>query len=94
MSLFKVFRGDSTDLESVDFHDGYAYFTPDDGGFYIDAEVDDEEKRICINPKSRSIDIVINCITWNIRTQSQTVIVSGITSDTNGILAVSQIATD
>lgn len=39
MALFKVLRGSSTALESQPFHDGYAYFTPDDGRFYIDVQL-------------------------------------------------------
>ena len=39
MALFKVLRGSSSSLESQPFHDGYAYFTPDDGRFYIDVKL-------------------------------------------------------
>lgn len=53
MSLFKILRGDSSriDTNTTPFHDGYAYFTPDDGGLYIDAIVNDDEKRIRVNPE-------------------------------------------
>lgn len=37
MALFKILRGTSTSLSSVPLTDGFAYFTPDDGRFYIDA---------------------------------------------------------
>lgn len=52
MSLFKILKGDSSriDTNTTPFHDGYAYFTPDDGGFYIDSEGDSEQRRIRINP--------------------------------------------
>ena len=40
MALFKVLRGSSTALANQPFHDGYAYFTPDDGRFYIDVQLD------------------------------------------------------
>lgn len=40
MALFKILRGKSTDLDNQPFHDGYAYFTPDDGRFYIDVQLD------------------------------------------------------
>lgn len=52
MALFKILKGDSSriDMSVTPFHDGYAYFTPDDGGFYIDTLVNGEEKRIRINP--------------------------------------------
>lgn len=51
MSLFKILRGDSTkiSLDTTPFHDGYAYFTPDNGKFYIDAVVNGENKRIPLN---------------------------------------------
>lgn len=37
MALFKILRGTSTSLSTVPLTDGFAYFTPDDGRFYIDA---------------------------------------------------------
>lgn len=46
MALFKILRGQSADLKNVQIHDGFAYFTPDDGGFYIDHG----DKRTRINP--------------------------------------------
>lgn len=53
MSLFKVLRGNSSRIgtETTPFHDGYAYFTTDDGGFYIDATVGADNRRIRVNPK-------------------------------------------
>lgn len=52
MSLFKILKGDSSriDMSITPFHDGYAYFTPDDGGFYIDSEDNGGQRRIRINP--------------------------------------------
>lgn len=52
MSLFKILKGDSArvGVDVTPFHDGYAYFTPDDGGFYIDSEDDGVQRRIRINP--------------------------------------------
>ena len=38
MSLFKVFKGNKSNLNSQTKHDGYAWYTVDEGGFYIDAE--------------------------------------------------------
>ena len=37
MALFKILKGSSVSLSSQPLVDGYAYFTPDDGRFYIDA---------------------------------------------------------
>ena len=51
MALFKIFRGTSEDLPST-IHDGYAYFTTDDGKFYIDTS----QKRILVNPDTSSAD--------------------------------------
>ena len=61
MALFKIYRGLSTDftLDKVPLHDGYAYFTPDDGGFYIDAAVDGAVRRIKVND---SQNITVNNI--------------------------------
>ena len=36
MALFKILRGDSSRLSSAALNDGFAYFTPDNGRFYID----------------------------------------------------------
>lgn len=39
MALFRILRGESSALLSQPLHDGYAYFTPDDGRFYIDVQL-------------------------------------------------------
>lgn len=36
MALFKILRGESSRLNSAPLNDGFAYFTPDNGRFYID----------------------------------------------------------
>lgn len=51
MALFKIFRGTSENLPTK-MHDGYAYFTTDDGKFYIDTS----NKRILVNPDTSSAD--------------------------------------
>lgn len=51
MALFKIFRGTSENLPN-NLHDGYAYFTTDDGKFYIDTS----NKRILVNPDTSSAD--------------------------------------
>lgn len=53
MSLFKILKGESGRLSAQPFHDGYAFYTPDDGGFYIDAEHNGEQKRTRINPRNK-----------------------------------------
>ena len=49
MANFKVHYGTSTELKRTPLHLGYAYFTPDDGKFYIDGKYNGEIKRYCIN---------------------------------------------
>lgn len=51
MALFKIFRGTSENLPNK-IHDGYAYFTTDDGKFYIDTF----NQRILVNPDTSSAD--------------------------------------
>ena len=36
MALFKILRGNREALDEQELHDGYAYFTPDTGEFFID----------------------------------------------------------
>ena len=51
MALFKILRGSSDDfnLANMPFHDGYCYFTTDNGMFYIDYEKDGQQNRIPLN---------------------------------------------
>lgn len=49
MALFKVMRGESSALSSQELHDGYAWYTVDEGGFYIDAETNNTVVRKKIN---------------------------------------------
>ena len=62
MALFKILRGSKKNLETLKVTDGYAYFTPEDGKFYIDVSENNGidaiignsssvgANRICINP--------------------------------------------
>ena len=57
MSLFKILKGDSSriSLEATPFHDGWCYFTDDDGRFYIDSAGEDgTEKRTEIGDFSKT----------------------------------------
>lgn len=62
MALFKIFRGSSLALPEG-LHDGYAYFTTDDGKFYIDTAT----KRTLINPDSPGTNLIHSKTTaeWN-----------------------------
>ena len=97
MALFKIMRGDSSRISTdvTAFHDGYAYFTPDDGGFYIDAEYNGEQKRYRINPigaGSVAVNATLLASGWS--AGQQTIEVQGVSPDTNGFIGLSQTVTD
>ena len=84
MSLFKILRGDSSRISTstTPFRDGWAYFTPDDSGFYIDAATDDGNKRLRINPKAKNVACTLSGTGWSGNTQ--TVTVAGLGANSNG----------
>lgn len=99
MALFKILKGSSSriDLSVTPFHDGYAYFTPDDGGFYIDSEDDGVQRRIRINPpceggSSTAITAVLSADGWS--DGMQTIFAEGVTADSNGVIGVTQDVTE
>ena len=69
MALFKILKGKSSNLPNIKATEGYAYFTPDDGKFYIDIATSDNvlvgsssidgANRICINSGNDFGDILI-----------------------------------
>lgn len=93
MALFKILKGESSRIDTgvTPYHDGYAYFTPDDGGFYIDAETGGEQKRIRINPQSTSISATLSASGWS--SGKQTLTVQGVTAESNGMIGVAHSAT-
>lgn len=99
MAIFKFLKGDSSriSMDITPFHEGYAYFTPDDGDFYIDAIVNGEQKRIRINPNSdggsvKPVDAVLLASKWE--SGRQVLTIPGVTENTNGIVGLSQDVTD
>lgn len=58
MALFKILSGPSARIapDVTPLHEGFAYFTPDTAGFYIDAKNGGSLQRIRINP-----DIASKC---------------------------------
>lgn len=71
MSLFKILRGPKSSLSSKSITDGYAYFTPDDGAFYIDVKKENQnthqvlaEGRIRINPDVKVVEGVLSAAGW------------------------------
>jgi len=97
MALFKILKGDSSriDMETTPFNEGYAYFTPDDGGFYIDSVVNGVQKRIRINGDaggSNAVPITLYASNW--ASGQQTIVVSGVTSSSNGVIGLAQNISD
>lgn len=98
MALFKILKGDSSRISTdvTPFHDGYAYFTPDDGGFYIDSEDNGEQKRHRINPvnSSGSTAVSATLLSGGWSSGEQTLQISGVTAESNGIIGLSQSVSD
>lgn len=74
MSVAKLFKGLSSKLSTSSAtsktHEGYIYFTPDDGKIYIDVETgttpvigtnSTKGNRICLNSGELQDDLVFNC---------------------------------
>ena len=65
MALFKIFKGSSSRLgkesNTEKINEGFAYFTPDDGKFYIDilnkGEVDKQAKPVIGNYAGEEIEL-------------------------------------
>lgn len=100
MALFKILKGNSARISTdvTPFHDGYAYFTTDDGGFYIDAEADGIQKRYKINEKSSGggtsvveAETVLSASGWTGNTQ--TITVQDVTETSSGRIAPAQTIT-
>lgn len=91
--LFKILKGDSERISTdvTEFHEGYAYYTSDDGGFYIDSTNGSTRERKMINPKSKQVTCTLSVSGW--KSGTQTVKVSGVTSSSNGVATISQSAT-
>lgn len=94
MALCKSLRGDSSRISTdiTPFHDGYAYLTTDDGGFYMDATTPEGNKRIHINPKDRDVGATLSASGWD--GNSQTVSIEGLTANQNGYAGLPQNIND
>ena len=98
MSLFKILKGDSSRISTdvTPFHDGWAYFTPDDGGFYIDSEDNGEQKRHRINPQGAggSMAVYATLLSTGWSSGQQTLQVEGVTEESNGVIGLTQDISD
>lgn len=57
MAIFKILKGAKSRIgtETTPFHEGYAYFTPEDGGLYIDSTDSGSQKRIRVTGPTDNI---------------------------------------
>lgn len=98
MALFKILKGDSSRISTdiTPFHDGYAYFTPDDGGFYIDSEDNGVQTRHRINQPGggSAVPVYATLLASGWSNDQQTVAIAGMTSDTNGFAGITQDISD
>lgn len=101
MSLFKFLEGPSSriDLEITPFHKGWAYFTPDNGGLYIDSEVDGEQKRVRVRGPGSGEGGPSSAVFGTLRADAwdggqQRLSVDGLAADQNGVIGVTHDITD
>ena len=96
MSLFKILKGDSSriDMGITPFHDGYAYFTPDDGGLYIDAEVGGVQKRIRVGSDGGSKAYFGTLLASNWSSGEQTLLFEDVVAGSNGIIGIDPTISD
>ncbi len=96
--LFKMLKGDSSriSLDITPFHDGWCYYTTDDGKLYIDSEDGGKQKRTCINPTSGGASrAVTGTLTKNGWVSGrQTLPVAGLQENQNGVIGIAQEVTD
>ena len=52
MALFKILKGSSEGLKKLKATEGYAYFTPDDGKFYIDIGTTSTPQQVIVGNNS------------------------------------------
>lgn len=91
--LFKFLKGDSSriSMDITPFHDGWCYYTSDDGGLYIDSEDNGIQKRTRLNPygaKSETVSCVLSANKWS--NNKQTIDVKGLGAEQSGVIGISQ----
>lgn len=93
MALFKILKGKHNKLDAQSKTDGWAWFTPDNGNFFIDALNSDgiNIDRIQINPKSITIEAEIDGSSsslWDLDSKTFPIINTDINENYNGYIAV------
>lgn len=100
MAIFKILEGPSSriDLETTPFHQGWAYFTPDNAGLYIDTLVDGEPQRIRVKApsagggSSSTVYGTLSAEAW--ANSQQKLTVEGLGADQNGVIGVTHTISD
>lgn len=97
--LFKILQGDSSRISTdiTPLHSGWCYFTSDDGKLYIDSQEEDgAKKRTCINPSSNAASVAVKgtLIKNGWVDGRQTLLVTGLRADHNGVIGIAQDVTD
>lgn len=99
MAFLKFLKGDSSriDTSATPFQEGNVYFTPDNGGIYIDSIENGAQKRIRIISSGSdgnaitSVEKTLSASGWI--SGKQKINVDVITAGNDGIVGVSQTAT-
>lgn len=99
MAFLKFLKGDSSriDTSATPFQEGNVYFTPDNGGIYIDSIENGAQKRIRIISSGSDgstitgLEKTLSASGWT--SGRQKITVDGITADSDGIIGISQTAT-
>lgn len=96
MAIFKILKGPSSriDTTTTPFNEGYAYFTPDNNGFYIDAETEEGvQTRFHVNAMNvTTIQLTLPASGWS--GGSQTIAATGVTASTNGMIGLTETVSD
>lgn len=96
MAIFKILKGPSSriDTTTTPFNEGYAYFTPDNNGFYIDATtLSGEQRRFHVNAASITpVTVTLPANGWS--NGKQTVNVTGVTASTDGVVGLQEAVSD
>lgn len=92
MAEFKILKGTSERISTdvTPFHDGYAYFTTDDSGFYIDSLDDGVQKRHRINPENAGG--TLQQVTDSGATTSNAISITNTTASTNATTGALTVA--
>ena len=56
MALFKILKGSSKGLKNLKATEGYAYFTPDDGKFYIDIDSTNTPQEVIVGNNKETVN--------------------------------------